>query len=119
MLESAVPGNSHAAFGGGRLEKYHPWQLAGPLPNYSAVRGLQRFASERQVGIVALHHLRKAPAEDVFDEFNGSMGLMASVDNAIVLRTVNGVNGMLELHRRGRDYEDDTPLAIKGDKRKR
>jgi len=33
MLESAVPGNSHAAFGGGRLEKYHPWQLAGPLPN--------------------------------------------------------------------------------------
>ena len=34
MLESAVPGNSHAAFGGGRLEKYHPWQLAGPLPNW-------------------------------------------------------------------------------------
>lgn len=34
MLESAVPGNSHAAFGGGRLEKYHFWQLAGPLPNF-------------------------------------------------------------------------------------
>jgi RNA-directed DNA polymerase len=34
MLESAVPGNSHAAFGGGRSEKYHPWQLAGPLPNF-------------------------------------------------------------------------------------
>ncbi len=85
--------------------------------DYSAVRGLQRLAGERRVAIVPLHHLRKAPAEDVFDEFNGSMGLMASVDNAIVLRSVNGVNGMLELHRRGRDYEDDTPLAIKGDKR--
>jgi RNA-directed DNA polymerase len=36
MLESAVPGNSHAAFGGGRLEKYHSWQLAGPLPNFAA-----------------------------------------------------------------------------------
>ena len=34
MLESAVPGNSHAAFGGGRSEKYHLWQLAGPLPNF-------------------------------------------------------------------------------------
>lgn len=82
----------------------------------SAVRGLQRLASDLRIAIVPIHHLRKAPAEDPFDEFNGSEGLMASVDNAMVLRTVNGVSGMLELHRRGRDYEDDTPLAIKGDK---
>jgi hypothetical protein len=84
--------------------------------DYSAVRGLQRLASDLRIAIVPIHHLRKAPADDPFDEFNGSEGLMASVDNAIVLRTVNGVNGMLELNRRGRDYEDDTPLAIKGDK---
>jgi hypothetical protein len=84
--------------------------------DYGAIRGLQQLAGERRVAIVPLHHLRKASAEDPFDEFNGSMGLMASVDNAVVLRSVNGVSDMLELHRRGRDYEDDTPLAIKGDK---
>jgi hypothetical protein len=38
-----VPGNSHAAFGGGRSEKCPSWQLAGPLPNF-----LLGFAGPRE-----------------------------------------------------------------------
>jgi hypothetical protein len=78
----------------------------------SAVRGLQQLAGKRQVAIVAITHLRKSPAEDPFDEINASMGLLSGVDNAVVMRPANGI---MELHRRGRDYEDDTVLALKGD----
>jgi hypothetical protein len=80
--------------------------------DYSSVRGLQQMASQRQPCVVAISHLRKAPAEDPFDEINATMGLLASIDNALVMRSANGLT---ELHRRGRDYEDDTVLALKGD----
>ncbi len=35
------------------------------------------------------------------------------MDNAIVMRPTQGI---MEFYRRGREYEDDTPLALKGDK---
>jgi hypothetical protein len=81
--------------------------------DYAAVRGLQQLAGKRQVAIVAITHLRKAPADDPFDEINASMGLLSGVDNAVVMRPAQGI---MELHRRGRDYEDDTVLALKGDR---
>jgi hypothetical protein len=80
--------------------------------DYASVRGLQQLAGERQVAIAVIHHLRKAPASDPFDEINASNGLLASVDNAIVLRPVGG---LYELHRRGRDYDTDDALALRGD----
>ncbi len=80
--------------------------------DYAAVRGLQQLAGKRQVAIVLITHLRKAPADDPFDEINASMGLLSGVDNAVVMRPAQGI---MELHRRGRDYEDDTVLALKGD----
>jgi hypothetical protein len=81
--------------------------------DYASVKGLQRLASERQVAVVVIHHLRKAPAEDPFDEINASNGLLASVDNALVLRSVSGIT---ELARRGRDYEDNSAFALKSDR---
>lgn len=80
--------------------------------DYASVRGLQQLASQRQIVIVPIVHLRKAPADDPFDEINATTGLLASVDNALVMRPNAGI---MELHRRGRDYEDDTVLALKGD----
>lgn len=77
--------------------------------DYGSVRGLQQLAGRRQIVIVVITHLRKAPAEDPFDEINASNGLLASVDNALVMRRNNGV---MELHRRGRDYEDARALAL-------
>jgi hypothetical protein len=86
----------------------------GYSDDYASVRGIQQLAGDRQIAVVAITHLRKAPSDDPFDEINATMGLMASVDNALVLRPNNGI---LELHRRGRDFEDDTVLALKGDAR--
>ena len=81
--------------------------------DYASVRGLQQLAGRRQIAIVAIHHLNKRPADDPFDEINASMGLLSGVDNALVMRPSQG--GIMELHRRGREYVDDSTLALKGD----
>ena len=82
--------------------------------DYASVKEIQRFASERRIAAVIIHHLRKAAAEDPFDEINASMGLLSGVDNALVMRPVNG---LMEMARRGRDFDDDSTIALKGDKR--
>jgi hypothetical protein len=80
--------------------------------DYKAVRELQRWAGRRRVSVVAIHHLRKGGADDPLDEVSGSTGLTGGVDNILLMRSVSG---MTELARRGRDYGDDSALALKGD----
>jgi hypothetical protein len=85
----------------------------GYADDYASVRDLQRLASELRIAIVVLHHLTKRGASDPFDEINSTMGLLASVDNMLVMR--DGPDGVVELHRRGREYDDTEPLALRGD----
>ncbi|HEU5343157.1 MAG TPA: AAA family ATPase [Ktedonobacterales bacterium] len=85
----------------------------GYADDYASVRDLQRLASELRIAVVVLHHLTKQGRSDPFDEINATMGLMASVDNMLVMR--DGLDGVIELHRRGREYDDTTPLALQGD----
>jgi hypothetical protein len=80
--------------------------------DYGALRELHALANLLQVAIVVVHHTRKGAAEDPLDEVSGSTGLTAAADNIVVLRTMNGVT---QLARRGRDYEDDTPIKLKRD----
>lgn len=86
----------------------------GYQDDYASVADLQGLAAKHQVAVVVLHHLRKASADDPFDEINASMGMLAAVDNMMVMR--RGQDGVMELHRRGREYDDDEPLALQGDK---
>lgn len=85
----------------------------GYADDYASVRDLQRLASDLRIAIVVLHHLTKQGRSDPFDEINATMGLMASVDNMLVMR--DGAESIVELHRRGREYDDTTPLALQGD----
>src|SRR5262249_43827670 len=81
--------------------------------DYSALAPLQKFAGERQIAIVVVNHTRKAGSEDdALDEISGSTGLTGAVDNLLLMRRENGVT---QLMRRGRDYEDTTEIALKGD----
>jgi hypothetical protein len=98
------------------LERVRPQRRAGGnvyADDYAATRDLQHLAAERQVAIVVIHHLRKGGADDPMDEISSSTGLTGGVDNILVMRPANG---FVELCRRGRDYEDDTALALKGDR---
>ena len=71
--------------------------------DYSALAGLQRFAGERGIAVLVVHHLRKAGADDFGDEISGTLGLTAAVDGYLVLR---GDDSGAELCLRSRDIEE-------------
>ncbi|AMS42474.1 AAA family ATPase [Aminobacter aminovorans] len=71
--------------------------------DYSALAGLQRWATDRRVAVVALHHTRKGGADDPLEALSGSNGLSACADTTLLLdRDQNGTT----LYVRGRDVEE-------------
>lgn len=72
--------------------------------DYQAVQGLQAIASEKNVAIVIVHHLRKSAADaDPFDKVSGTLGLSGAADSVLILdRDGQGTT----LYGRGRDIEE-------------
>src|SRR5262249_52500723 len=78
--------------------------------DYAAVAGLQKLASEHNVGIIIVHHDRKAEADDVFDTVSGSLGLTGAADTIMMMKRQPGA---VTLHIRGRDVgEAEKALAF-------
>ena len=67
---------------------------------------------KHNVGIIIVHHDRKAEADDVFDTVSGSLGLSAAADTILVLKRQAGA---VTLHIRGRDTEENE-TALQFDK---
>jgi hypothetical protein len=81
--------------------------------DYEAVQALQRIASDTNVAIVIVHHLRKSLAEiDPFEKVSGTLGLSGGVDTVLILdRDGNGAT----LYGRGRDIEEiETAVEFDG-----
>jgi hypothetical protein len=57
--------------------------------DYSALAGLQRWATDRRVAVVALHHTRKGGADDPLEALSGSNGLSACADYSGAIRTAS------------------------------
>jgi AAA domain len=72
--------------------------------DYLAIEGLQKFAGERGISVLVLHHDRKAEAEDAFDTVSGTLGLTGSADAILMLK--RDPSGIVVLHGRGRDIEE-------------
>lgn len=72
--------------------------------DYKAVKALQALASEFNVAIVIVHHVRKGMRDvDPFEMVSGTMGLTGAADTTIILdRDSNGCT----LYARGRDIEE-------------
>jgi hypothetical protein len=67
------------------------------------LEGLQALAAEFGIGILIIHHTRKAEADDPFDCVSGSIGLTGTADTTLVLaRDSQGTT----LYGRGRDIEE-------------
>jgi hypothetical protein len=83
---------------------------ASPYQNdHDALAGLQKLADELGIAVVVNHHDRKMDADDVFDTVSGTLGLTGAVDTILVLtKKAQGTT----LHIRGRDIEDENPLAL-------
>ena len=80
--------------------------------DYEAITGLQKIATDYQVGIVVLHHDRKADADDAFDTVSGTLGLTGAADTILIIKKRNG---SVVLYARGRDVEE-SETAMQFDK---
>lgn len=94
--------------------KIHATSKNMPLydQDYTGMEPLQKWAISHGIAVVAIVHLRKMGAEDVMDEISGSTGLTAIADNVVVMRVSSNTT---VLHRKGRDYDDESPLALASD----
>lgn len=82
--------------------------------DYDALQPLSDLAHSRDVGILVVHHTRKADAEDWLDEISGSTGTTAAVDGAIILKRKRGAReGTLFVV--NRDAPEDLQLALVAD----
>jgi RecA-family ATPase len=71
--------------------------------DYEAVRELRDLAAKYRIAIVIVHHLRKADADDPFDNVSGTLGLTGCPDSIMIIwREGNGVL----LAAKGRDIEE-------------
>ena len=70
--------------------------------DYAALRDLHGLANDLGIGIVAVHHVRKAEADDPFDTVSGSTGLTGAADTTLIL-TKRTEDGGCVLYGRGRD----------------
>ena len=71
--------------------------------DYAALRGLHALANSTGVGIVCVHHVRKADADDPFDTVSGSTSLTGAADATLVLSSTQ--DGRV-LYGRGRDLAE-------------
>ena len=71
--------------------------------DYAALSPLQRMASEMNLAIVVVHHLRKLESEEPLDTVSGTTALAGAADSVLVLRRDGGG---VTLYGRGRDLED-------------
>lgn len=82
--------------------------------DYEALQPLLPLAAGHGVSIVVIHHLNQQPSDDPLDEISGSTGLIAVVDNLIILKRDRG-DAAAYLFITGRDIEEDQKLALSWD----
>ena len=71
--------------------------------DYAALRGLHKLANDTRLSIIAVHHVRKADADDPFDTVSGSTGLTGAADTTLILN--KSAEGTV-LYGRGRDLPE-------------
>ena len=76
--------------------------------DYGALRGLHRLANDCGIGVLVVHHVRKADADDPFDTVSGSTGLTGAADTTLIL--TRNTDGSV-LYGRGRDLSE-TEMAV-------
>lgn len=71
--------------------------------DYRALGEVHKWANEKGIAVLILHHMRKAEADDPLDGVSGSLGLVGCADTTLVLaRSSQGAT----LYLRGRDIEE-------------
>lgn len=78
---------------------------------YDEVGVLHKFAHERNICLLLIHHTSKREAEDVFDQVSGTTGITGAADTLLILHRKRGEQvGILSLT--GRDIVEDGDFAL-------
>lgn len=80
--------------------------------DYEAIAAWKSVADARRITLLIVHHVRKAEADDVFDEVSGTLGINGAVDQIIVIKRLPNDPTRATLHMRGRDLPEDHALGI-------
>ncbi len=83
------------------------------MVDYMVAEEVKRVADQHSVPVVAVHHTRKAAADDFIDSVSGTNGLAGAADSIIVLKRSRGQADAV-LHVTGRDVEEQE-LALNFD----
>jgi len=91
----------------GRIQAATPGtQSTSYALDHRKIETFQNISSEYDVGILLVHHTRKATAEDWVDMVSGSNGISGTLDTVMFLSRKRGAtNGIL--HVTGRDVEEE------------
>ena len=73
--------------------------------DYRVTEMLQELALRRDIAVLLVHHVRKAPGADIFETISGSYGLTGPADGILVLQRARG-EATATLHITGRDVEE-------------
>jgi AAA domain/Toprim domain len=71
----------------------------------ATISELKALADKFRAAILLIHHTRKAPAEDPFDEVSGTLGLNGAADSLLVLDRPRG-ESLATLYTTGRDLPE-------------
>ncbi len=73
--------------------------------DYRDLSVLKHIADEHRIAILLIHHLRKEPAEDVFNRISGTTAISGAVDSSLTLVEERRGCGQATLSCIGRDIE--------------
>ena len=76
---------------------------------------INALAEKYHVAIILVHHFNKGKHDDIMDSITGSSGLPSAVNTMWALRRDVNDSSIQVLELRGRDLENDEPLALKWD----
>lgn len=79
--------------------------------DYAALEPFKTIADRYGIGILLVHHVRKATADDIYDTVSGSTGMTGAVDTTLIItREAARADGVLYV--KGRDVEE-SELAMR------
>jgi len=73
--------------------------------DYCDLSALKRLADTHSIAVLLIHHLRKKPAEDVFNRISGTTAISGAVDSSFTLVEERRGSGKAKLSCIGRDIE--------------
>jgi hypothetical protein len=82
--------------------------------DYAVLEGMKSLSDRYSIGILVVHHLRKATADDPLDMVSGTTGLTGASDSTLIIQKQRS-KADATMHRIGRDIEDESEVALKFD----